>query len=144
MRLPRDGQLEPSEVGTEGSEASPTAEAEATPRRGARRPSRPVSEQRAEETTSESQQAAAGEAATSAERAASEAETPPPPATLLRAEQLLDEALVWGAAFGTVLAQRAQKLIARAREELEDLVAEADAIRSQWRAEFRRRTGSHR
>lgn len=62
-----------------------------------------------------------------------------PPATVVRAEQLLDEALVWGAAFGTVLARRAHRLIARAREEVEDLWAEAEAIRSQWRDQFRHR-----
>ncbi len=62
-----------------------------------------------------------------------------PPASMVRAEQLLDEALVWGAAFGTVFARRARRLIARAREEVEDLWAEAEAIRNQWQKQLRHR-----
>lgn len=60
----------------------------------------------------------------------------PPPAPVLQAERLLDEALMWGAAFGAVLTQRARRLLARAREEVEDLFAEAEATRSRWRGQL--------
>jgi len=56
------------------------------------------------------------------------------PPTVARAEQLLDEAALWTLAIGNVLARRARWLIERAREEMEDILAEAQALRSQWRS----------
>ncbi|MFN3337335.1 MAG: hypothetical protein ACK42I_07525 [Thermomicrobium sp.] len=103
--------------------------------RPVRRPSRTRS---ASSEVGESEQVSAA-SATEAPKAESASTLELPPATIARAEQLLDEALVWGAAVGTVVARRARRLMARVREEVEDLIAEAEAVRSQWRQQFRQR-----
>jgi predicted phage tail protein len=58
--------------------------------------------------------------------------------TVVRAEQLLDSALLWAVSFGTVVSRRLRRNVARAKEELEDLVAEADALRQEWKQEWQR------
>lgn len=63
---------------------------------------------------------------------ASEQTSPPVPPAMRRAEELTESALLWAAAFGSVVAKRLRKVVALAREELEDMIAEAEHVRHQW------------
>uniref|UniRef100_A0A7C5RUE1 Uncharacterized protein n=1 Tax=Thermomicrobium roseum TaxID=500 RepID=A0A7C5RUE1_THERO len=138
-----EGETPPAQNGHATAEgAASTPEGDTTPRRTVRRAARASTEVSVTKThAAESPDSAAETGASSSSPSDSGTPTAPPVA-VLRAEQMLDEALVWGAAFGTVLAQRVRKLVARAREEVEDLVAEAEQVRSQWRGEVPRRSGT--
>jgi len=118
-------QERPDEV--TGSEAAspqePTSEAEPAARRQARRSSR----------TAGHETAPTAEAATSSNATAESGGAPTVPPAVLRAEQLLDDAILWTLALGSVLGKRVRWLASRGREEVEDLLAEAEAVRSQWR-----------
>ncbi|MCM8746532.1 hypothetical protein NET03_08285 [Thermomicrobium sp. CFH 73360] len=141
-----EGETPPEQNGHAAAEgAASAAQADTTPPRSARRAARASGEASVTETRAAELSESTSETGTSSSSSPSDGGTPTaPPVAVLRAEQMLDEALVWGAAFGTVLAQRVRKLVARAREEVEDLVAEAEAVRSQWRGEVRRRSGAQR
>lgn len=138
-----EGETPPEQNGHAVAEgAASTPEADATPRRSARRAARASTEASVTETRAAESPDSAAETGASSSSPSDSGTPTAPPVAVLRAEQMLDEALVWGAAFGTVLAQRVRKLVARAREEVEDLVAEAEQVRSQWRGEVRRRSGT--
>jgi|GEM_PF-2468132 len=57
---------------------------------------------------------------------------PAVPPAVAHAEQLVDAALLWAASLGTVVGRRLLKTLARTKEELEDVLAEAEALRQAW------------
>ncbi|WP_448574716.1 hypothetical protein [Thermomicrobium sp.] len=75
------------------------------------------------------------ERATSTSEASTQVAEPVAPAVppvVTHAEQLVDAALLWAASLGTVVSRRLSKTLARTKEELEDVLAEAEALRQAW------------
>ncbi|GBD18242.1 hypothetical protein HRbin27_00735 [bacterium HR27] len=97
------------------------SEAEPAPHRSPRRSGRRAT---AQETTV---------AATNGATAGSSEEVTVPP-QVVRAEQLLEAAILWAVAIGSVLARRGRWLVGRAREEMEDILAEAEVLHRQWQS----------
>jgi hypothetical protein len=57
---------------------------------------------------------------------------PSVPPAVAHAEQLVDTAILWAASLGTVVGRRLLKTLVRTKEELEDVLAEAEALRQAW------------
>lgn len=124
----------------EERDQQPTQEsASESPHENGQRPARRPTRARSVSSESSETERISATTSTASPKAESAGTMGPAPATVVRAEELLDEALVWGAALGTVVARRARRVMARVREEVEDLFAEAEAVRSQWRQQIRRR-----
>ncbi|MCX7622173.1 MAG: hypothetical protein N2Z82_00230 [Thermomicrobium sp.] len=141
--MEEEREIQPEADAPESASTESTS-GESAAKRSARRASRVSGEAAESEARAADRPTEQPEAATVSQPSQDGGTLPPPPTVVLQAERLLDEALVWGAAFGAVLAQRARRLVARAREEVEDLFAEAEAVRSQWRSHVRQRSHTKR